>query len=175
MRTDMTPPSWLLKLGVPADCISQSSSASENQRSFSIRPESGDVIWRVKTDGCWFSSSNLKKVDYLFWVSSSSGSRLVLLVELKGKDFGTALQQIEASLHRLCKLADGQGIHTGDHRPSPGHDRHDQAGVRAYVILSKGKGVPQRQIERARLSKRYGVIVHPQSQRLEVKGVDALP
>ena len=97
------------------------------------------------------------------------------MVELKGKDFGTALQQIEASLQHLCKLADGQGIHMGNHRLSPGHDRHDRAGVRAYVILSKGKGVPLRQTERARLSKQYGVIVHPYSQRLEVKGVDALP
>lgn len=174
MKTDWKSPDWLSELGIPPRCISRSSSAAESGRSFAIRPLSGDNIWRVHLDGCWITDPDSRRVDYLFWASSPTGRRLVLLVELKGKDFGSALQQIEATLKRLCKRADGHGIHTGAHRTSPGHERHEQ-GVRAYVILSKGKGVPQRQSEKERLRRRYGVIVLQHSRRLEVDGVDKLP
>lgn len=169
-----TPPAWLLDLGIPASCISDRSSAAEGGRSFSIRPQPGDLVWRVALDRCWLAQSETQRVDYLFWAASASGRKLVLLVELKGKDFATALDQVEASLDYLCKRSDGGGIHTGSHRSSPGHDRH-ALGVRAYVILSKGRGVPQHLSRKERLRRRYGIIVHQHSQRLEVNGVDALP
>jgi len=116
-----------------------------------------------------------KRVDYLFWGQSNAGRRVVLLVELKGKRFGDALQQIERTLERLCKQADGGGVHTGHHQASPGHDRHDDGGVRAYVVLSSGRKVPQHRQEIKHIWKRYGVLVRHAEQRLEVKGIDALP
>jgi hypothetical protein len=173
MKPNPAPPEWLTALGIASPCISNNSSANERGRSFSIRPLPGDVVWRVHVDGCWVIGRE-RRVDYLFWARSSTGRRRILLVELKGKDFGSALQQVEASLQQLCKKADGHGIHTGVHQTSPGHDLHEQ-GVRAYVVLSKGKGVPQRQSEKERLRRRYDVIVIQQSQRMEVIGVDALP
>ena len=166
---------WLTALGIPEDCVSASSSAREGKRSFSIHPRPGDQIWRVKVDGCWLQSGDAKKVDYLFWVQSTSGQRAVLLIELKGKAFGEALKQIESTLQQICKRTVDRGIHTGSHQDSPGHSPHNAGGVRAYVVLSKGKGVPQRQRDRERIRQRYGVPVHPKSQRLEVNGLDALP
>lgn len=171
----MTIPAWLIDLGIPEDCLSQQSSASEKKSSFSINPDREDQIWRVKVDGCWLQTSAKKRVDYLFWVRSRSGRQLILLVELKGNDFGKALQQIESTLRLLCKKAPGQGIHTGAHQASPGHDLTSEGGVRAYVILSKGKKVRQRSVERERLRTRYNVRVYPRSQSLAVKGVDKLP
>ena len=170
----MKAPQWLRALEIPDVCISQASSAREGRRRFVIHLREGDQIWRVKMDGCWLTSSSEKKVDYLFWGSSALGRKVILLVELKGKHFGKALEQIESTLQRICKRADGRGIHTGAHQESPGHGLHKQ-GVQAYVVLSKGKGVPQRRLERERIRKRYGVLVHPKSQRLEVNGLDALP
>jgi hypothetical protein len=171
----MSTPQWLRALEIPKDCISPTSSAQERRRSFSIHPQEGDSVWRVKVDGCWLQSSDEKKVDYLFWGQSASGRRVILLVELKGQNFGKALEQMKSTLQRLCKRAGSSGIHTGSHQSSPGHDLHATGGVRAYVVLSKGRGVPQRQRERERIRRRYGVLVYPKSQRLEINGLDALP
>jgi hypothetical protein len=171
----MRAPQWLTALGIPEDCISRASSAKGLKRSFSIRPQEGDQIWRVKVDDCWFQSCDEKRVDYLFWAQSASGQKFILLVELKGQHFGKALQQIESTLQRLCKRAGGRGIHTGQHRDCPGHNPHNKGGVRAYAVLSKGEGVPLRQRERERIRQRYGILVHPKSQRLEADGIDALP
>lgn len=125
-------------------------------------------------DGCWLQSDEGKKVDYLFWGQSATGRKMILLVELKEKNFGMALEQIKSTLARLCKLADSKGIHIGTHHRSPGHDQHNQGGVRAHVVLSKGTGVRQRQQERERIRRKYGVIVHPR-ERFEINGLDDLP
>lgn len=173
----MTAPAWLLELGIPEHCISNSSSSREKGRRFSIRPHrgsNGDVIWRIQVDGCWLPE-DVKKVDYMFWGQSSSGRKLILLVELKGQDFGKALQQIRSTLDLLCKRSAGNRVHTGVHGMSPGHDLPEAAGIKAFVVLSKGRGVPQRQVERERIRQRYGVIVYHREQRLEIKGLDAVP
>ncbi len=169
----MSAPQWLLALGIPEGCVSNSSSAEERGRRFSIHSQPGDEIWRVHVDGCWVCD-NVKRVDYLFWGRSAAGRRVVLLVELKGQDFGRALQQIESTLQRLCKRSGGNIIHTGQHRASLGHEPHGTGGVRAYVVLSKGSGVPQRQREREKLRARYGVIVYHREQRIEANGLDHL-
>ena len=175
----MSAPEWLKALGIPESCISQHSSAKEGKCSFTIdRQKLGgtrDEIWRVKVDNCWLPGAGEKKVDYLFWGQSVSGCKVVMLVELKGGHFGKALQQIESTLQRLCKQADGKGIHTDNHRSSPGHDQHDTGGVRAYVVLSKGRGVRQRQHAQERIRQCYGVRVHASTQVLRVEGIDALP
>jgi len=170
----MKAPQWLRALEIPDACISQASSAREGRRRFVIHLREGDQIWRVKMDGCWLTSSSEKKVDYLFWGSSALGRKVIILVELKGKHFGKALEQIESTLQRTCKRADGRGIHTGAHQESPGHDLH-QEGVQAYVVLSKGKGVRKRLRERERIRQRYGIRVYPKSQRFDINNIDALP
>jgi hypothetical protein len=171
----MSTPQWLRELGIPEDCISPASSTGKGEPSFVILPQAGDQIWRVEVDHCWFGSREGKRVDYLFWGQSASVKRVILLVELKGKKFKDALEQIENTLRRLCKLADGNGIHTGPHRHSPGHALHTKGGVRAYVVSSKGKGVPQRLKEQGRILERYGVFVHTKSQHLQVNDLDNLP
>lgn len=173
----MSPPQWLTALGIPEDCVSNSSSAQERGCRFSIRPQRGnrrDQIWRVQVDGCWLQDDD-KRVDYLFLGQSASGRRMVLLVELKGKDYRGALKQIESTLQCLCRRSEGNIIHTGAHQYSPGHDLTNDNGVRAYVVLSKGSGVPQRQRERERIRHRYGVIVYSRERELQAIGLDALP
>jgi len=98
-----------------------------------------------------------------------------LLVELKGKDFGKALEQIESTLQLLCKRAAGNIVHTAASSNAPGHDSPEKGGVRAFVILSKGIGVRQRMTERQRLQQRYGVIVYPYGRWLQADGLNALP
>jgi len=168
-------PPWLTALGIPTACITRQSSASEHGRSFSIHCQKGDHVWRVQIDGCWLPDVDQKKADYLFWAESASGNRMVLVVELKGQNFGKALAQIESTLQYLCKNGGKCGIHTGAHQDSPGHGSVAEGGVRAYAVLSKGRGVPKRLRDRERLRQRYGVIVHSKSQRLAVNGVDTLP
>ena len=173
----MNAPQWLLALGIPEGCISNKSSAEEKGRQFSIRSRRGnkkDDIWRVQVDDCWLKDDAEKRVDYLFWGQSASGRKVILLVELKGQDFNKALQQIASTLQRLCKHTEGNIVHTGHHRASPGHDPHGAGGVRAYVVLSRGRGVPQRQKEREKLRERYGVIVYHREQRLDANGLDDL-
>jgi hypothetical protein len=170
----MSAPKWLIALGIPEDCIAQKSSAEERGCRFSIHPRRGEIIWRVRVDGCWLPSGDSKKVDYLFWGQSAAERAVVLLVELKGEDFGKALQQIKSTLEQLCKKADGMGIHTGVHRASPGHAPLAAGGVRAYVVLSKGRGVPQRQQEREYLRKQYGVILVHKERRFEIDGIEAI-
>ena len=71
-------------------------------------------------------------------------------------------------LNEPTRLAGNRGIHTGKHRSSPGHNLVAKNGVRAYVVLSKGRGVPLRQMERERIRERYGVQVKAQGQQLEI-------
>lgn len=170
----MSAPEWLIALGIPAGCIARRSSAEERARRFTIHPRTRDIVWRIKVDECWLQSPDEKKVDYLFWGQSASGRKVILLVELKGEDFGKALRQIRSTLEELCKRADGNGIHVGLHQRSPGHDLLADRGVQAYVVLSKGKGVPQRQREREWLRQRYGVLVHAGERHIEIKSVDAI-
>ncbi|RRR72140.1 MAG: hypothetical protein EI684_10525 [Candidatus Viridilinea halotolerans] len=171
----MKAPQWLTRLGIPEACISQKSSVQEKSRRFSIRPQLGDSVWCVKLDGCWIHGDTARRIDYLFWVKNAKSKGIILLIELKGKNFGDALEQIRQTLERLCKNAQDQGIHTGLHRQSPGHDPVEGRGVRAYVILSRGGGVKQRLKDREYLRKKYGVRVVVYGQELVVNGVDRLP
>ena len=161
-------PHWLITLGVPQNCITVSPVAQENKRRFAIKVKADEQVWRVKVDDCWLSDQDHKKVDFLFWWGNSANDRLVLLVELKGKRFDLALKQIEATLERLCKTAPNQGIHSGSHQASPGHTLVKEGGVKAYVVLSKGKGVRLRSTELERLRKRYKVRIEAKSQQIEV-------
>lgn len=171
----MSVPEWLKALGIPEECISGTTSAAEKGRSFSIRHEEGDQIWRVHVDNCWVKDNNEKRVDYLFWGESATGHKVVILVELKGKQFGKALEQVEVTLERLCKKADGRGIHNGNNHLPLKHDQLNRRGVRVYVILSKGEQVTQHQIDLRRIQKKYGIVVRHTSVRLEVNGLDKLP
>lgn len=168
-------PDWLLRLNIPEDCISSQSAVKEKGKVFVITPQQGDEVWQVKLDGCWWFESNKKKVDYLFWVGSASGKKLILLVELKGNKFGVVLDQIESTLNFLCKKGLNQGIHSGIHHDSPGHNAVCHQGVHAYAILSSGRNIPQRLREREKIRPKYGVVVHPKTKKLAVKGVDQLP
>jgi hypothetical protein len=168
----LNPPKWLTALGIPEECISRNSSAAEHGRSFAIQRRKGDKVWCIKLDDCWWRDSTAKKVDYLFWVQSSSAKKAVLLIELKGKNFGAALEQVVSTLQKLCKKSDGKGIHTGPHNASPGHDLLTEGGVRAYVVTSGG--VSQRQSERERIRKQYGILVYTHTQRFQFDSVDAL-
>lgn len=170
-----TVPQWITGLGIPEECVSEASSAEEKGRRFSVAPAAGDQVWRVHVDGCWLKDNEHKRVDYLFFGESASGRKMLLLVELKGQDFKTALQQIESTLQRLCKRSAENCVHHGAHKQAPGHDGLRSGAVRAFVVLSRGKGVPQRGREREKLRKKYGVLVHPRERQISATGLDNLP
>jgi hypothetical protein len=128
---------WFRAIGIPETCVEKRSSCEENGRSFSIAPEKSDEIWRVTVDGCWIDDDQ-QKVDYLFWVKSKSDKKAIILVELKGGDYGKALSQIDSTLRMLCKYSRENIIHTGPHQASPGHNLVSDNGVQAYVVLSQG-------------------------------------
>ncbi len=169
---------YLRELGIPADCLVKRSSCSERGRGFSIEPQAEDEIWRVAVDGCW--QKERRRVDCLFWARSGTGRQVVVLVELKGSNYGQALDQIESTLAWLCKLSPDEQI----------HERADQAlkhaaggwnGVLAYVVLRTGRQVPgrrrkipQRLSKLEKIRRRYRVRVRTRTGRLTVKGVDNL-
>ena len=180
----MAVPEWFEALDIPNDCVEKKSSCRENQRSFAIDPASGDEVWRIEVDGCWLRCVQ-KRVDYIFWVQSRSGKRAIILVELKGSNYGKALDQIESTLRLLCKRSSDNLIHTGKHQLSPGHDGVAGRGVQAYVVLStgrqasktvtrRGRKIPQRLSKLEKIRLEYRVRVQPKTNRMFVKGVDAL-
>jgi hypothetical protein len=116
----------------------------------------------------------VKRVDYLFLGKSASGKKLVLLVELKGGNFGKALDQIEATLQFLCNQSSENVIHNGDHIGSLDHDAPVNGGVRAYVILSHGQKVGRRSRRVEAIRKRFGVRVYAR-EAVSVSDLDALP
>ncbi len=168
------PPQWILDLGIDANDISRSSSARERRRLFVIEPDRGDEIWRIKLDGGWLAG-DYRKADYLFWGQSSAGEHFIIIVELKGKDYGHALSQIRSTLDKLCKHSDTNIVHGGHHRGSPGHTATSDGGVKAYVILSNSRKVPLKQRERESIRQKYNVIVNAKSDVLRVRGIKNLP
>jgi hypothetical protein len=120
------------------------------------------MIWRIKIDDCWLGGADERKVDYLFWSTNKLGKERLSLVELKGENFGDALEQIESTLRRLY-----------GNKPAL-RQFAAQGGICVYVILSKGKGVPQNLNRIAKIKKDFDVIVRPKSQRLELDGVAGL-
>jgi hypothetical protein len=177
-------PAWFRVIGIPEACVEKRSSCEENGRSFSVTPEKFDEIWRVTVDGCWLDEDQ-QKVDYLFWVKSKSGKKAIVLVELKGGDYGKALSQIDNTLRILCKNSHGNIIHAGPHQASPGHNPVRDNGVQAYVVLSQGhdasartsthgRKIPQRLSKLEGIRQKYRVRVAPKTKRFAVTGVDTL-
>jgi hypothetical protein len=94
----------------------------------------------------------------MFWCHNRK--QHLCLIELKGSNFGSALKQIRAMLHLLFERQPRLRAFAA------------QGGICAYVILSKGKGVPLRLKEMAKIKKDHNVIVYSSTRRLELKGVD---
>ena len=156
----MALPLILAGLDIPEHCIDERTSAQENRRKFEIRRHAQETVYRIKVDDCWLSNQDGKKVDYLFWCAN--GKERLSLVELKGGDFGKALEQVESTLRILFQ------------QEPQLRQFADTGGICSYVVLSKGSGVRQRLKEIARLKKTYKVIVRPHGQQLEINGLDAL-
>lgn len=157
-------------LGISSACVTNSTSASENKRTFTIERRPGDQVWRLKVDHCWLHDHDGAKTDYLFWCQSANGQKYILLVELKGKNFGHALEQIEAMLLRLCKKSADNIVHRRpDHHATPGHDLTGAGGIRAFAVLSNGSQIQSNQKEIARIRKQYNVIIDTKSVKKEVR------
>ncbi len=128
----------------------------------------------MRLDDCWIRGDQ-RRVDYLFYCASAAGGRKIVLVELKGLHLSDALTQIRNTLGQLCKRGVGEGIHSGSHRNSPGHEATQAGGVSAYVILSKYRATALDQREVKNIAKDFRVIVTPKSQLLSIHGVEQLP
>ncbi len=168
------PPKWILDLGINVAHISHSSSVTEHGRTFVIEPVPGDQIWRILLDSGWLKGS-FRKADYLFWGKNSQGKCVMIIVELKGVDYGHALSQIANTLAILCKHSDTNIVHVGYHRNGPGHALTSERGVKAYVILSNSRQVPLKLKEREAIRQKYNVVVVAKSRELRVRGINNLP
>lgn len=156
-------PQILESLAISDKCVSQSTAVTERGRRFAIDRQPGDIIWCIRVDDCWLDSAAGKRVDYLFYGSARSGKECLSLVELKGSDFGAALEQIEGTVKHLYNIK-------AELRQFAAAGR-----LTAYVVLSKGKGVPQRLKERRRIEKKYHIIVTPKGQQCELeKGAEQM-
>ncbi|AMP97440.1 hypothetical protein AY601_0485 [Pedobacter cryoconitis] len=83
------------------NCFSFSSVATENGKKFRIENKSNADICKVKVDGCLITDNTVRKCDFLFEVSSTT--KTYLLVELKGGDLNSAVKQIESTYDLLHK------------------------------------------------------------------------
>ena len=146
----MNSPEWMGALGVPARCTERLAAAQENQRRFKLEVAKNRTVWRVRVDGCWLRSMEQKKVDYLFCLEESSGGWKLILVELKGKDFGHALEQISQVVEFI--------------KAQPTFHQLGSQPIQAVVVLSNGNNVPAYQRERDRLRARHGIQVIAKSQ-----------
>jgi hypothetical protein len=147
----MNSPEWMGALGVPARCIERLAAAQENQRRFKLEVAKNRTVWRVRVDGCWLRSMEQKKVDYLFCLEESSGGWKLILVELKGKDFGHALQQISQTVEFI--------------KAQPMFRQLACKSIEAVVVLSSGNRVPDYQKERNLLRSRHNVKVIAKSKQ----------
>lgn len=86
------------------NCFSFSSVATEKGKKFRIENKSNAGICKVKVDGCLITDNTVRKCDFLFEVSSTT--KTYLLVELKGGDLGSAVKQIESTYDLLYKKLD---------------------------------------------------------------------
>lgn len=167
-------PTWFNDIQIPEHCVSKKSSVG-NQRIFRFECKSGDEAWCIEVDGGWIKTGDpQRRVDYMFLVKSRQGRKAILLVELKGKDYYHALEQVEATLSRLCRRADGGGIHNGSYQNAPGHDRSNRGGVRAYVVTSNGRNIPRCKDKELYLWQKFGVGVFRQSMLIEAESIDEL-
>jgi hypothetical protein len=73
------------------DCFSTATSAKEKGKQFILKNKSKSSVCKVKVDGCLITDMETKKCDYLFEVE---GGKAYFLVELKGTDVETAVEQI---------------------------------------------------------------------------------
>lgn len=154
----------LVELGVPERCIQKTRSVEEKGRSFVLSLPADWQVRKVCVDGCLITGEGSKRVDALFHIhgtprdSTGLSRQAVVLVELKGKDLGHALQQVEATLQYLNRL--------------PAWRRAEELRRSAFVVLSNGRQVPQYQQQRLRLLKQYGVEVRWKSQRMLASAED---
>ena len=146
---------FLVRLGIPTQCVERRTSAEERGRHFSLRLEGGLVALRVRVDGCWLSGTEQRKVDYLFLAELSEQTLLCLLVELKGGHYGEALEQLAATLQHLEAL------------PPYRHQRPQR--LAAHIVLSHGNQIPRYQQRESQLRQRYGVQIRRSSQRGEYR------
>lgn len=144
---------FLRRLGIPQECVEQRSAAEERGRHFGLRLEKGQVALRVRVDGCWFSGTEHRRVDYLFLADLSEQTLLCLLVELKGGHYGEALEQLASTLKYL--------------EEQPPYRQQRPQRLVAHIVLSHGNQIPRYQQKESQLRQRYGVQIGRSSRRGE--------
>jgi len=84
------------------DCFSQSNVAKEHGKEFRVTTKQG--LCRIKNDGCLNKSNEEQKCDFIF---KACATHHILLVELKGGDIHTAMQQIIATYRKISPVLKG--------------------------------------------------------------------
>jgi len=149
------PPAWLSSnLQIQADCIEQATAAKEKGKRFELVAPSGSQVFKVKVDGCWIKSEQTQKVDYMFCcvLHNQPVTQDVILVELKGRHYGEALEQMKATLAKL----------------QPYLSAIKPRQLIGCIVLSNGNEVGNYQTEALRIRKRYGIVLQHKSKELKL-------
>jgi len=133
-----------LETFLPRECILRGSSVSEKGRSFVIRKNRGDKVVGARIKGI----EGKKTCDAVFLCRKAGMKSLgVVLVELKGGNVSRAVKQISDTASWLCRKG-GEPHNLVEKSGLGGH------GGRVNAFIVARKGLQQKQIEKARLSKR---------------------
>jgi hypothetical protein len=86
-----------------SDCFSNSTTAAENGKKFSLENPDRKTICRIKIDGCLANSAKVIKCDYLFAICKNDKKEVskYYLVELKGTDVVHAVKQIISTFESI--------------------------------------------------------------------------
>lgn len=83
--------------------------SKENRNEHHVRNESRSCIYQYRIDGDIEKRSTVKKCDYMVEVCNDQ-KKLAFVIELKGSDLRTALQQIEATIELFSAQLAGYAL-----------------------------------------------------------------
>jgi hypothetical protein len=107
----------------------------EKRSKITFHNAGGETVEKIRVDGCVIPDNTVKKCDYLLLCAKIEKA---ILVELKGKDVETAIEQLSATLdNRIIKTP---------------LERYEK---RAYAVVTGNPVSGRFQIAQARFSKRH--------------------
>lgn len=115
------------------ECFSNSNNAREKGKRFSIRNPEQKPICKVRVDDCLITDNTIKKCDYLFGVNNNN----YYLVELKGVDINTAIEQIVSTYEIVnskinSPVTNYKGIVVSSIVPSQAHQKFRNLAEKVY-------------------------------------------
>jgi hypothetical protein len=137
------------------DYIFQKTAISENGKSFSFTKKREEKAFLIEFDNLFrFNKRKEKRVDAIFITSDINNVVKIILVELKGIDIKSALEQIESTL----------SIFSNNSQPHKQFkDKFRTFGMpkvkRAYIIHKNFRALPQYLSNISKIQEKYSVVI----------------